>query len=255
MREIGIILIYLFIGSQCSVVRKIDNKNAEFSNDKSKENIIKNVKKQNLTNNNFYIVKAEIEILSNEGNIKVIGSIKHKSPEEYLITIKSLIGIEIYRIYISQDTILVNDRINKKLYYGSTGYFDDKYKMSTDIFPLIFGDYLADTTFINLDNKGFLNKKIEFDCKLKGMNIKYGVDNKYYKNIDAVLQSWNRDTKIEMKYEKFKKVESILIPFKIEILEQVRQIKVIMKVRKIDVLWNDKIEFIPGKKYESIRLK
>ena len=85
-------------------------------------NVFESTKNQNITNNGFFIQKAEIEIVTGEGKEKYLASIKFEKPDKYLISVKSRTGIEGARIYISNDSILVNDRINKKLYSGNTFY-------------------------------------------------------------------------------------------------------------------------------------
>ena len=73
--------------------------------------------------------------------------LKFEYPDKYLISIKSRTGIEGARIYISEDTILFNDRINKKMYYGSSLYLKRKYGLTTNFLPLIFGDIVSRKKF------------------------------------------------------------------------------------------------------------
>jgi hypothetical protein len=63
---IGILIIGIFI-SGCSVARKMGNEENGNLNKLKSENIIENVEEQNITNNNFFIKKAEIEIVTKEG--------------------------------------------------------------------------------------------------------------------------------------------------------------------------------------------
>ena len=59
-------------------------------------------------------------------------------PDKFLISIKSHTGIEVARIFLTGDSIMINDRINKKLYYGSTSYLKNKYGLTTAVFPVIW---------------------------------------------------------------------------------------------------------------------
>ena len=39
---------------------------------------------------------------------------------------------------------MINDRFNKKLYYGSTSYLKSKYGVTTALLPVFLGDYVND---------------------------------------------------------------------------------------------------------------
>jgi hypothetical protein len=114
----------------CSVTRNVIVEKHDNTYRFSSDNITESVSQQNITNSGFFIEKAEIEINNDKGKEKFIANIKFELPDKYLISLKSRSGIEGARIYLSKDTILVNDRINQIEYYGTSFYIRKKYGFS-----------------------------------------------------------------------------------------------------------------------------
>ena len=218
----------------CSISKKLENTTSEYSSKHITDNILEDVKEKNITNLNFYIEKAEIEILTERGTEKYTGNIKFEKPDKYLISLKSRSGIEGARIYISNDSILVNDRINRKLYYANSLYLEKKYGFNLNCLSLIFGDIVVEKGYE--ENKGkCLEDRFKIDCLVKGFN-------------NYVQQS------IGFKYDSFLSVNDILIPKVIEFEENQHNIHIRIKIKKVDFLWNGSIKFIPGRGYEIIKL-
>lgn len=253
MRKIAIILLLGIFSTSCSVTRNKGERNLEISKDLLSGNILESIKKQNITNRSFFIQKAEIEIITQNGKLKLIGNIKFENPDKYLISIKNRTGIEGARIYISNDTILVNDRINKKLYSGSSLYLKRKYGITTSFLPLIFGDILLDEK--NEEGKEKCSgDKLNIDYLVQGVLLNYDIDCKKRKII-LVNQINNFVQKgIEIKYESFINSGNILIPTIIELEDSQFNTTIKIRIVKIEFPWNGSVEFVPGKGYELIEL-
>lgn len=239
---------------QCSVVRNGKNRKLESINESSEQKVLESTKKQNITGGNFTIDKADIQITTSKGTEKVIVSIKYEKPDRFLVSIKSKVGIEIARILISEDTLLINDRINRKLYYGSSGYLKEKYGITFSIIPLLFGDYIE---YSNTDNYtpdcsgGILNR-----CYKSGsLKIEYLIDCKKGKAVRTMFQYASGKTKVDIKYEGFLNTGSILFPGKIKINDSQSSVTIDIKIKKIETALKGKVEFIPGNRYELIRLR
>jgi Domain of unknown function (DUF4292) len=252
LRKINFILFLLILSTGCSVIRNGRNRNYGLSDAIVSEKLFESIRKQNITSNSFFIQKAEFLISSKEGAEKLLGSIKFESPDKYLISIKSRTGIEAARIFISDDTILINDRINRKQYYGSTQYLKSKYGITTSVLPIIFGDYITDNLS---DNKAICSDgKLDIIGTVGGIKIKYVIDCKKGKIILAIPENRSNEEGIEIQYSDFFKNENVLSPGKIEIKDFQRETTVDIKIQKIESQWSGKIEFVPGKGYELIRL-
>jgi len=236
----------------CSVIKPGRNKNYVIPNNIISDKLFERIKKQNITLNNFYIPKAEIEISSQEGIQKVLGSVKFEKPDKYLISIKSNTGIEIARIFISDDTILINDRINRKQYYGSSHNLKSKYGITNSVLPALFGDYITDNLY---ENKTICtNDKLDDIGLIDGIKIKYIIDCKKGKIISAIPEKRMNEQNIEIKYSDFIKNDNVFSPRKIEINEFQKRIKININIKRIEPGWRGKVEFINGPRYELIPL-
>ena len=122
MSKIKIILLISLLASACSVSRRNVVVYEESVGDKL--SLFDRTREKNITETDFNIRKAEIEIKNNDQKQKLLANLKYKNPGTYLLSIRGKTGIEAARVYITKDTILINDRINKRLFYGSTRYLE-----------------------------------------------------------------------------------------------------------------------------------
>ena len=253
MRKIAVILILSTLLGGCSISKKFENAKSEYPSKHITDNILEDVKERNITNLNFYIEKAEIEIIKEKEKEKYTGNIKFEKPDKYLISLKSRSGIEGARIYISNDSILVNDRINRKLYYANSLYLEKKYGFNLNCLSLIFGDIVVEKGYE--ENKGkCLEDRFKIDCLVKGLRLSYEIDCNKRKIISVNEINNYVQQSIGFKYDSFLSVNDILIPKVIEFEENQHNIHIRIKIRKVDFLWNGSIKFIPGRGYEIIKL-
>lgn len=253
MQKINFILFLVILCTGCSAIRKGGSTNYELSNEIVAEKLLENVIKRNITTNSFFIQKAEIEITTPEGRKKLLASLKFESPDKYLISIKSRAGIEAARIFISDDSILINDRINRKQFYGSPQCLKSKYGITTSGLPVMLGDYVDNNLSYNNQAK-CSEGKLNIDGIVNGIRIKYVIDCEKEKSILAIHENNMSDGGIEIQYSDFLKNGNILIPGKIEIKDVQRRTKIEIRIQKIESPWNGNIDFIPGYKYEKIQL-
>jgi len=253
LRKVVIILLTSILIEGCSVTRFRGKGPAEDSNNALTGNILESVKRQNITNSGFFIQKAEIEIESQNGKERYLGSIKFEKPDKYLISIRSRSGIEGARIYISNDTILVNDRINKKLYFGTSFYLKRKYGIDQSCLPLILGDIVLDKA-CEENQKKCLGDKIMTSCFPKGISLNYEIDCRKRKTLSVEQINSFSQTGIKIKYNNFRNVDNIFIPATVEFEDSQYNATIKIKLMKVDFTWNGSVKFVPGKGYELIEL-
>ena len=251
-KTLTILFLVIFLGS-CSVFR---NRNTEIyinQNISDSGNILESVKNQNITAKGFFIEKAEIEISTQNGKQKFIGNVKFEYPDKYLISIRSRSGIEGARLYISGDSVLVNDRINKKMYIGNSFYFKRKYGLNQKFLPLIFGDIVEARNCEKLADK-CVGDKLNLDCEAYGVKLNYDIDCKRRKTIVVNQINDMSRKEITITYEKFFGLGSILVPGIVELEDSKYNTKIRIKYLKVESPWKGSIKFIPGKGYELIEL-
>jgi hypothetical protein len=240
--------------SGCSVTRNLD-KRASFNSGKLiSENVLESVRTQNLTDSSFFIQKAEIEVNTQNGKERFIGNIKFEYPDKYLISIKSRSGIEGVRIYISKDTILVNDRMNKKIYYGTSYYLKKKYGISQSCLPLIFGDIVLNKDCEDGQGK-CLENLLKISCLVDGVMLSYDIDCQKGKVILADQINNFVPQGIKIKNESFYNIGHILIPKIVELEDSEFNESIRIKILKVEFPWHGTVRFIPGKGYELIELE
>jgi len=253
LQKITLIICLLIISSGCSVNRIRKSSEVETSAIKARGNIADIMKEQNLTNGPFIIQRADIEVIGLDQSEKIITNIKFNSSNEFLISIRGKTGIEIARIFVSSDTILANDRINRKMFCASPEYLKTRYGLSISFLPLLLGDFIGNNLLAKNEKdcyEGFLSN----DILVEGVKIRYTVDCDKGKLVSAIGESSLDDVKICFNYSEFFKQNGKWIPGKIEFEDSFRKTKILIEIKKISLPWDGEIEFIPGNRYEINRL-
>jgi len=253
LRKIAFILLTLLLLWSCSAARIGISSNSSTTGFKHTDNVLEDIQNLNISSKSFFIQKAEIELLTKESSEKFVANIRFEFPDKYLISLKSRTGIEGARVYINKDSILINDRINKKMYFGDSFYFKRKYGLNQSLLPLIFGDLLLDQKTGNR-NSDCSGNKMDLESVVKGVLLKYVVDCQRRKVILVNQTGSSSSNGLEIKYEKFFKLENILIPGLVEVVENEFNTKIKIRISKIEYPWIGSVKFVAGKGYELIKL-
>jgi hypothetical protein len=217
------------------------------------EKLNERIVNQNLTRRSFYIGRAEFKIKSSVGEKSGLGTVKFLMPDKFLISIKSKSGIEVARIFLSGDSVMVNDRFNKRLYYGSTSYLKSKFGVTTAMLPVLLGDYVNDQKFDSARIK-CTDGKLNVLGIINNVRVKYLIDCELGKNILTVPEDMEDENSLVIRYSEFIKGSNINSPGKIEISERKSSTIIEIRIQEIVSPWNGVIDFIPGKQYEKIHL-
>jgi hypothetical protein len=253
LQKINLIWLLIVLTAGCSVFKNNIGSDHRLSNDLNGDRLIESIEKQNVTVNSFYIQKAEIEITTESGSEKLLASLKFESPDKYLISIKSRTGIEGLRIFLSRDSVLVNDRINKKVYCGSTNKMNLKYGISFSEIPVILGDFVFDTAQDN-NVRNCIDDNMDIDTYLKGIMIKYVIDCPKRKLRKTIITNDLNRVGIVILYSDYFKHSAGFMPGLIQMNDPQRKIKIKIRIRKMESPWDGRIDFIPGKQYEILQL-
>jgi len=221
---------------------------------KSYTSLSERIVSYNLTSSDFDINKAEMEISNNGNSQKLIVSVKYRKTGDYLLTVRHRTGIEAARIFISKDTVIINDRIYKKLYCGSNEYLLKKYGIATDALPIVFGDF----------SEQIKEAEQIKDCSNGTAEIQGYLDNKeiwYYVACDKAKVTGITVTDkigtagINFRFGDHKKSGSYIYPAHINIEDISGKTKIDINIVSVDFKKSEPIEFIPGRSYEKIILK
>lgn len=217
------------------------------------DNILESVKDLNITNKGFFIQKAEIEVFTQNEKETFLSNIKFEKPDRYLISIRNRAGIEGARIYITTDTLLINDRINKKLYFGTTLYLKRMYGLTQSMLPLIFGDIIFDKN-CDANQEKCSENRISLNCSTRGIMLSYIIDCNKRKTILVNQLDNFINNGVKISYNSFFSVGNIMLPERVQLENPQNGITIKIKIIKVDPLWDGSIKFIPGKGYDLIEL-
>jgi hypothetical protein len=240
LQKIIFILGFLFFTVACAVTKK-ENRSRPGEVEENQDSLLFEVFRRNLTKQDFNIQKLEIEFNYQNKKQLFLASVKFNKPDKFLISVRSKSGIEALRIFISRDTILVNDRINRKLYRGSPNYLKIKYGFTSALIPIIFGDFLESTNSGN-HNAGCINGNEEVDYVIDGIKISTSINASYEKK-DIVLD-----------FSDFVKYGKILLPTEVLMKGLAEYGLIRMKIKNVEYPWTGEIEFVPGNKYKIMNL-
>ena len=253
MQKVIIIIIVFTISLGCSITRRKVDIVLKDSDGSKTNKLLNNVIEQNITNNSFFITKADIEIINENESKEFVASIKFSQPDKYLVSVKSKAGIEAARIFLASDTILINDRFNRILYYGSTDKIYKRFGINYEFVSLFFGDY-KDIKCASKDSVICENDNVNIKCKDRGTEIFYEIDCERRKVVNLKLADENRKNIIIMSFSDFSRFDNILVPRRIDI-SGIPDIKMMnITIRKLEYPWEGLIEFVPGNKYEKIEI-
>lgn len=254
MRKIVLFAVTVLVISGCSGSRRAGKTRGEGKPVKENAITFENIVQQNISNQNYYIEKADITIDAGGSEMSFMATIKFVLPDEYLISLRMIAGIEAARIYINSDTVLINDRLNRKLYYGDPDNIGAKYGISPRLLPVIFGDFISDETGKG-DMNDCQNGKVFLDTFVKGAKLIYEVDCSRTKVTGLQQEGSYRNSLSELSYGNYIKSGHVLTPSLIKYTHNSSGSSVQIKIDRLIVPWDGTIEFIPGNRYEKIQLR
>lgn len=253
MRKIGVIFLSVLLLSSCAVFRKAGTASSGIGMMSRNDTIPQGVIQRNISSDNIYIEKADIDVDYNGFQQRLLGSIKFEKEGIYLVSLRSRTGIEGARIFLNKDSAYLNDRINKKLYSGSSRDLERKFGISQNLLPLIFGDIVTEKSVAKSGlciNDEFVYKQI-----IRGIPVVYKIGCDNMKLSDALVMTGYSQTGINFKFERIKRKGNYIYPEIITIRDERNSIFIKIKVLKIDFSWTGNIVFIPGKGYKREQIR
>ena len=169
------------------------------------------------------------------------GSLKYVSDSLVVISINSILNIEIFRIYIGNDSVFLLDRTKREFEATSFKMAIKKYSeflTIPSIGDLLLGNMMYEFKALNFNQlqkgKDYSKYGVVYKADSKGLEndvvIYYVLDNNTKKPIEFSLQS--NEIKFHILYSNYDKFEDSIFPRKVEIL---------VKSREIDFLLNMEI--------------
>ena len=169
-KKIEIWILLLFVVG-CSGPKKIKSSIDSF--DSGQIETVDQLKSLNITNKDFDIQKISIDYDLGLEDGSLIANLKYRQPDQYLISLRTKVGIEAVRIYIKGDSIYLNDKINKILYRGDDAALMRNYGFSIKMMPLIFADFIDDE--VNNDPIQCSDGSFEVESNKEDIRFEYDI--------------------------------------------------------------------------------
>ncbi|HPC97779.1 MAG TPA: DUF4292 domain-containing protein [Bacteroidales bacterium] len=216
------------------------------------DEILKETIKGNISEYGFYIQKGKITILDGNKKTDLLFTMKYTRGENYLVSIRSLTGIEAMRVLLTKDTILVNDRINRQVLYGESEDFRRISGIPAGILKICVGD-LAGNNIRITENEKVKPGAISISSFYYGINLKSAIDCKLKKVIKTRLFTDDYEDLLEINYSDFRG-NNLLLPGKAGIVDSKRNVKIKIEIKKFIVPWYGDLDFIPGTNFTLKRI-
>jgi hypothetical protein len=249
-----IFLIISLLLSGCSTTRRGGVTNGKIGNSTIAENSLELIYRNNLSNNDFNIQKAEINVIQDNISVKFIADIKFRRPDTMMITVRSRTGIEAGRAFITKDTLIIKDRFNKKLLIGKPEVLAKKYGIDPSFLFTVIGDIVVeekDRTILLECVKGEFKK--EYD--IHGRSVEYIIDCQRKKLKQAYFEGDINSGNITIDLSDIKNEGKVIYPGRIEINDDLKSVGIIMEIKKIESPWKGRIGSIAGQGYKVIKIR
>ena len=252
-KEIIIFFLGFIIVAGCSGKRKAFLSTRDTGLEKPELIKVSDVTELNFTAQPFFIQRAEINITGNNESQRVMTTIKFAKPDSFLISVRAFLGIEVARILLTGDTVLINDRLNQTLYFGSNQSVKRLYGFDLMFFPVLLGDLITgQQTFsgINCDNGQALLREFRQEYII---NYFIACDTRKCKEVtveNALMKDY-----ISIEFGDFGNDGEMAFPKRIKINNSANFVLFEMTIDRVEFNVTSGIEFIPGRNFTQVEIK
>lgn len=251
---IHIIIVLALVFSACSTSRKAGRTDVGTTLNETAGNSLEMVISNNLSNNDFYIRRADIRVRQENVTVNLNASIKFRRPDSLMISIRSGIGVEAGKGFLTGDTVIVNDRFNRKLLVGDPEEIRSKYGIDPAMVFVILGDMVVAKD----DYRSLLNcQKGEFrrQYNVEGRTVEYTVDCQRKKVKRVYLEGDIRTGNITILLSGVVKDGNITYPEKIAINDDLKELDIEIEIKKIESPWSGNIGTVGGQGYRVVKIR
>jgi hypothetical protein len=251
LRKTLILIPFIFL-SGCAI-KRVASDIPYSSGTLTLEQLIDSVFKRNISEVGYFIEKADILINTNGKNEKYLFTARFQKPDKFLVSIRNTAGIEGARIYITKDSVFVNDRIHSHLLSGKTSLLERKTGIPADLKKVAFGDLIfGNEKSVKREERD--EKQIVIARVINNYEWKVILDPDLRKVRAYEITNTNNGMKGTIKFENFSKGKRP-VPLLITFEDKERNIIARLRIYRIQIPWNGEIEFIPGRNYTKEILK
>jgi hypothetical protein len=171
-----------------------------------------------------------------------------------MISFRARIGYEAARMLLTKDTLIISDRINKKVMIGKPEAIKNKYGIESELIFAMFGDIIIedkDRFGKSNCNNGILKK----ETWIRGRQLSYYIDCNKSKVISTSFLGDKVTDSVVINFSGFFNLGSIIIPGIIEARSNLSNIRITMKIEKAEIYYKGDIGFRSPTNYKVVLLK
>jgi len=230
----------LNIITACSVYRNYPDSSGA---DNSRSDLsLASIRENNISDSSFFIQKAKIELKAGNSKDDFLASIKFRNHDSILISVRSMTGIELVRIFIEKDSVFVNERLNNLNLYGTIHEFVRKYGVTKNLLCIMLGDLIySDSQEKNLIGENGRSKF--FETKVDNRKIEYEIDFIRRKVLNTRVYDIDNKLDIALKYNDFKSTGNCKFAQRIDITGYHDYNRITIDIKKIDSPFSGEMRF------------
>lgn len=248
------IIVAALLVSSCSTARKASRTTEGRDDRDSGSDRLESVIENNLSNNDFYIRRADIKIRQENVTVNVNAAIKFRKPDSLMVSVRSAMGVEAGKGFITGDTVMINDRFNRKIMVGDPDDIRTKYGIDPAIIFVILGDMIVDKE----DSRSLIYcQRGEFKRKyvIEGRTIEYTVDCQRRKVKKVYLEGNLRTGNITILLSDIVREGNISYPGRVIINDDLKELDIEIEIKRIESPWQGSMGSIGGQGYRVVRIR
>lgn len=133
-------LLFTMIVSSCAGLKRAATNGDSMGGSFEAKKFYGEVGKLNLTGENFRFDRVKVESRNNDETIRFSGNIRYSKEGKILFSARTIGNIELARLYLDNERIIIVDRINRVYSTGNTSDYLERYGLSWNDIIILFGD-------------------------------------------------------------------------------------------------------------------
>jgi hypothetical protein len=215
--------------------------------------IIDSVISRNISGDGYFIEKADIQLFINGKKERYLVNIKFRNPDRFLISLKNAAGIEGARIFLTKDSVFINDRINSRIIVGKVSALESRTGIPVNFLNMVFGDFFIRDDGLESETERTNNQVVITNNNSK-YTIKTSIDTNIGKVINVEIKNKYNGEKATLEFKNFT-TGAKKVPLLIKFDDNERKLGCNLRILRFQIPWHGEIDFLPGKGYTKEEFK
>ncbi len=248
------IIVATLLVTSCSTARKASRTKVSKADRDTNSDRLESVIENNLSNNDFYIRRADIKFRQANVTVNLNASVKFRKPDSLMISVRSAVGVEAGKGFIAGDTVIINDRFNRRIMVGNPDDIRAKYGIHPAMIFVILGDMIVGDG----DNSSLIDcQRGEFKrtYEVEGKELEYTVDCVDRKVKKVYVEGDLRSGNVTVLFSDLVREGNISYPGKVIINDDLKELDIEIDIKRIESPWQGSMGSIGGQGYRVVRIK